>query len=286
MDRNILSPYVRFAISRSVAKAPVILENRCIFDYELILVSEGKCKICFEETAHVCKKGDVVWIPPGIMHRFEGFDGCDFGQPHIHFDAVYDEYSTKRFTSFKPYSSMCAEEKKFIQKDVFQNSGIPYVFTPLEPELFQKVFYSIITLYEDRPYGWELSAKAKMLELLNRILLQFSPEKTAVFSNQILSVKSYLENNFCQNITLDRLSDMFYINKFTLMRNFKRLYQENIMYHYYNLRISYAEEKLRNTSLSVKEIGEMLNFTDAYSFSRFFKQHTGMSPRAYREKQK
>ncbi len=45
-----------------------------------------------------------------------------------------------------------------------------------------------------------------------------------------------------------------------------------------------AKRLLKTTTLSVQEIADQLNFANQSFFGKFFKQHTGLSPSAYREK--
>ena len=40
---------------------------------------------------------------------------------------------------------------------------------------------------------------------------------------------------------------------------------------------------LRNTTLNIKEITEKMNFPNQSFFGRYFKQHTGYSPKAYKK---
>lgn len=46
-----------------------------------------------------------------------------------------------------------------------------------------------------------------------------------------------------------------------------------------------AQNLIRNTNLTVAEIGYQLHFDDPSNFTKFFKSITGITPRAYREKQ-
>jgi len=48
--------------------------------------------------------------------------------------------------------------------------------------------------------------------------------------------------------------------------------------------LSDARALLRKPDMTIYMIAEELNFADQSSFSKFFKKHTGMSPKAYREK--
>lgn len=51
----------------------------------------------------------------------------------------------------------------------------------------------------------------------------------------------------------------------------------------YGLIASEAKRLLKYESQSVKEIAFRLGFNDPFYFSNFFKKHTGLSPKAYRE---
>jgi AraC family transcriptional regulator len=50
-------------------------------------------------------------------------------------------------------------------------------------------------------------------------------------------------------------------------------------------RIERAAHLLRTTRLPVQQVAEESGIPDPFQFSRFFKRHTGHSPRAYRIRQ-
>ena len=283
MNRNMISPYVRVAMYSTLASGFVIGE-RDIFDFELIYVGGGSCELCFEGVKYTCKKGDAVLIPPGVRHSFTvGED--EFVQPHVHFDAVYGENSEITPVSFRKREKMSDEERALIQENVFADSEIPYIFTPTDPTAFGRLFFGVIDAFLAKSRGYELICKARMTELLCLILNQFDGNvPTPADTGRVDSVKGYIDANYRQIITLDMLEKQFYANKFTLMRNFKKAYRVNIINYYRARRLEYAKRALRGGSLTVGALAEQLNFTDIYSFSRFFKQQTGMSPSEYREK--
>ena len=283
MNRNILSPYVRVAMYSSLQKNFIISE-RVIFDFELIYVSGGECEVSFDGVPYICKKGDAVLIPPGVHHKFTVGDS-GFVQPHIHFDPVYTEKSEIRSVSFKSRSKMNDDEISLIQENIFSEIGIPYVFTPCDHQRFSAAFFSVVDSYLEKKSGYELECKARMLNLIAIILEQFDQARgSAGDMGPIAAVKNYIDNNYLQLINLDMLEKQFYINKFTLMRNFKKIYRVNIIEYYRTKRTNFAKKALKTTATPVGDIAEALHFTDIYSFSRFFKMQTGMSPSAYREK--
>lgn len=285
MNINEFSPYIRVAML-STLTAPFKISTRIIFDYEIILVTDGKCKITVDDTEYLCKKNDVVFLRPGIHHKFECIDNFNFVQPHIHFDIKYSEISEKRFVSFKPKAEMSGDELALIQEDVFEDICIPYVFMPSDKEKFQKLFFEVIEIFEKKSYNYELLCKAKMLELFNCILTQFNHNRTSkndIMSNPVVSVKNYIDNNFMSVMTLDSLARQFYFNKYTLLRKFKLMYGKNIISYYRDKRIEYIKNILKTTNISISALSEKLNFSDIYSFSRFFKTFVGCSPTDYRK---
>lgn len=46
---------------------------------------------------------------------------------------------------------------------------------------------------------------------------------------------------------------------------------------------TYAKFMLENSSMSIKQIAEKLNFPEQFTFRKYFKQNAGVSPKAYRE---
>ncbi len=284
MNKNAFSPHIRVAML-STLTAPFTINDRVIFDYEMIFVTGGKCNIYVDGKCHLCKKNNIVFLRPGITHRFECVDNCNFIQPHIHFDISYSDDSEKRYVSFKRKSEMSTEELSLIQHDTLKDIPIPTVFTPYDINTFQRLFFEIIDLYQKKGYNYELTCKIKMLELINVVLTQFDinkSEKAEATHDLTIAVKEYIDGNYLSLITLESLSNQFYVNKYTLMRRFKSIYNQNVVSYYRSKRIEYIKSALRNTSLSITALSEKLGFSDVYSFSRFFKNYTGCSPTHYR----
>lgn len=285
MDTRSFNPYIRLATFSTLPGGHVI-STRVIFDYELIFVSSGKCKITFDGTTYICEKNHAVLIPPGVNHSFCVPDGTDFVQPHIHFDLIYGDKSVETPISFKKREDMSIYERSLISQDLLADMKIPYIFTPDRSEQFKRVFFDVINLFQSKGENRELLCKAKLLELIAMILSQFEGSRTGVNESScsaIENIKGYIDNNFRQIITLDSLAMQFGMNKFTLLRTFKQFYGVNIISYYRGKRLEFAKKLLCDTALSVTSVAEQMNFPDIYSFSRFFKTNTGVSPQQYRK---
>jgi len=281
MDINTLSPYVRRAMY-SVLKAPFTIKERVIFDYELIFVTGGQAKLTIDSKTYFVKKNNVIFIPPGIEHCIEVIEGA-FSQPHIHFDAIYNDLSLQRRISFKPRKRMNPQQLLMIQEDIFKDCDIPYVFTPSDIPKYQKYFFDTIDAWRGNGDLHNLICKADMILLLQLILNQFCKENSSKTAYDYCdALKDHIDHNFNRIITLCDLEKQFGVNKFTMIRNFKKRFGKSVVAYYNSKRMDFAKQQLRDTSRSVTEIAVCLSFSDVYTFSKFFKKNTGLSPKQYR----
>lgn len=285
MNNNLLSPYIRTATFHSFPKK-FRLAKRIIFDYELIYALDGGARVLIGGEEYICRRNEVIFLRPGISHELIYLDDLVFTQPHIHFDMVYNTNSERTPICFKDKNNLSEYEFTLIQDDIL-GENIPYVFMPCKSEEFRELFFDILTLYKNRPQRFELSMKIKMLELLSLIFEQFdikaAPPANTVNEPAVI-VKNYIDNNFLRPLTLEGLQEQFYINKYTLIRNFNRLYKKSPIAYYHERRLEYSKEMLASTDNSISSISAKMNFPDSYSFNRFFRTHMKMSPTEYRTK--
>ena len=101
--------------------------------------------------------------------------------------------------------------------------------------------------------------------------------------NRLSPIRSYLRAHFAENISLDELAGMFYINKFYLTRLFREQYGITISAYINELRINHAKQLLRFSDHSLEEIASMCGFYDLSYFSRKFKNAEGIAPSAFRK---
>jgi len=98
------------------------------------------------------------------------------------------------------------------------------------------------------------------------------------------NIKDYLDRNYQQKITLDELSEQFFINKFYLTRIFREQFGVSVNNYLLQIRITHAKQLLRFTDLSIEKIGQECGMSDANYFSRMFKKIEGSTPGEFRRK--
>lgn len=278
MDYNILSPYVRCAIHSEI-KSPFAVSDRIILDYELIFVEDGGCRLVFDGKTYDCVKNDVIFIRPGIEHRFEGIRDVNFRQPHVHFDLCYEENSPDVFICFKKYDDLSDKAKRLLRRDIV-DIDIPPVIKLNNPQYFKAQLYELIDAFADKDKFSEILCKEKMLGLLYIIFKKYdvSEAKAASYiKNEMKNIKNYIDGNFAQKISLLTLSLNFFMNKYYIEEKFKNAYGITVIKYYHTVRFNKACEMLAG-GIRVSDVSDALGFDSIYAFSRFFKNFCGKSP--------
>ncbi|MGO4545996.1 helix-turn-helix domain-containing protein [Paenibacillus sp. 2TAB23] len=100
---------------------------------------------------------------------------------------------------------------------------------------------------------------------------------------RIKEVLTYIHHHFNQEISIQSLSEKFYLSPTYLSQLFKKEVGENFVEYLSRLRIQYACKLLAETDMTVSQIGEKCGFNDYFYFTRIFKRLNGMTPTQYRE---
>ena len=93
---------------------------------------------------------------------------------------------------------------------------------------------------------------------------------------------AYIENHYAEKLTLQDVADACYVSQWHLSKLLNK-HTDGSYYDVLNsVRISAAKRLLRDPSLKIGEIGEMVGYADTAHFARVFKKLVGMSANEYR----
>ena len=99
----------------------------------------------------------------------------------------------------------------------------------------------------------------------------------------IILIKEYLDANVKTRITLDMLSETFFLSRSQIFRQFKARYGMAPMQYLTSKKVDAAKEMLADGRMRIVDIAEALSFADAKHLSKIFKKYTGVLPRSYRK---
>ncbi len=101
---------------------------------------------------------------------------------------------------------------------------------------------------------------------------------------RIVQAKLFIDNNFCDKIDLDNISDESHFSKFHFIRLFKDIYGKTPYKYLTSIRIEEAKRHLKK-GISVMECCFAVGFDSPSSFTGLFKKEVGFTPKEYQSRQ-
>ena len=101
--------------------------------------------------------------------------------------------------------------------------------------------------------------------------------------DMVRKLTNYLDENYTENITLEKISKIMHISISHISHLFKRETGLSPMQYVIHHRIGQAQSLLAETNIPIKHIEEQLGFGSSCHLTSMFKKYVGISPREYRK---
>ncbi|MEG1848502.1 MAG: AraC family transcriptional regulator [Lachnospiraceae bacterium] len=264
------SPYARkhFLYVQEVGSLesiePHISKRQNLDSYLFFLVTSGKGTLSYRGKVHLLAVGDCVWI------------NCH--EPYAHESSVEEPWQLM----WLHFNGICANS--FYQ--YFLEQGNSYLFKPFDITLFTHCLSTIYALQQTQDAQMELLSHKYITDMIAYCFRENKPivPNEGAMSDKLLQIRTYIELHANQKLSLEQLSDQFFISKFHLSREYKKAYGHTIGNAILAKRVSMAKSLLRFSTKPIEQIAFDCGFQDSAYFIKVFKKAEGMTPLEYRKK--
>lgn len=244
---------------------------------EICIPIENEYKYIANGKSFVINPGDILFMPPGMLHEIEcQNEGCRFIYLFA-IDFIKDLYEFSFLTDF-------FSEPRLINEASF-------------PQVYGKIYSAFMSI-NDQYFMYtnmvlEMPIYAKLLEifsLLASINPQFAPirtedDKTKSKYEKFRSLINHINSHYMEEITLEWAADYAGFSKYHFSRLFKDYTDVTFADYLMHRRMQAARILLSDTSSTVTEIAFQTGFNNLTSFTRSFRNATGMTPSEFRQTQ-
>lgn len=236
---------------------------------EFYYITSGEGRFSIEDTGIDVKKDDFLIINSNIGHSIyptnesETLEYLSIGIDSISIVNLDDDPEN-------------LESTKFFHIELEENK-----------EYLYESFVQILDEFSsNKPYSKSM-ANAKASVLIIDILRMFSNKielsHDKKVNKQIDYIKNYIDSNYAEDIKLEKLSQMAFMNKFHLISEFKQSYRVTPIEYLILKRIEVTKNLLISTNHSMEEISSIVGFNSQSYFNQVFKKKVGITPSKFRK---
>lgn len=210
--------------------------------YKMIFFLRGNVTYCIEGKNYELMPRDLVLVSKSEIHR-----------PIISPDSEYERYVLYISSTFLSYDGRLRE---CFDKAQASHTGVLRI-SPSESDKLLDILSNAERIMKAQEFGYDLYAKLLVSEALLRISesvhkngIDFSGK--VVFDEKIVQACEYINAHLSEELSIDKLSERFFISKYYFMRLFKE--QTGYSVHQYIL-----EKRILYTKRLVEE-GEKVTY--------------------------
>lgn len=250
--------------------------------FEINFLYTGSCVQLFENERRTLHAGDMCIISPYAQHNIIVESDC-IALGILMRKSSFDRIFWKLLTQKDLLSA-------FFRHSLYEDQQSNYLFlqTDNRTEILYLLQNIVLETHLNDSYA-NHNAINLMNVLFGKILrsysetIQFYDIKPRLHQELEFSMLlQYVQQNY-QTVTLQGLAQQFHFSEAHLSRRFKQNTGKGFSALIQELKMNRAAESLRNTTMKVGEISEMVGYDSVDHFSRSFKKHFGTSPLAYRK---
>lgn len=243
---------------------PHISQRQNLSSYLFFIVLSGSGYVSYDGGRFNITSGDCVWL--------------DCTKPYSHESSANDPWSLM-------WVHFYGREVPYFYSNFLKHSR-SFLFHPENTIVFTDILQHIYQIHSSKTSLMELFANRCLTDLITLCFsenIEGSREISSI-PEKLKQINDYLEDNYSEKINLEDLSSRFYISKFHLSREYKKIYGVTIGSDLTSKRISHAKSMLRFSDASIENIAFDCGFQNAGYFIKVFKKYENMTPLEYRRK--
>ena len=233
---------------------------------EFFYVIKGKGQFFVNETYHDIKEDDLIIVNPHVLHTETSKDDTPLeyiviGVEGLAFFTAQGEEQQFDFSihNYYNYKHEILFYLKTLSNEVQSKDELSEI---LQQNLLEAL---IINMIRRTSITLEVATTSK------------KEKKECIF------IEKYIKEHFKEEITLDLLSELTYMNKYYMVHSFKKYKGLSPINYLVECRIEEAKKLLETTNLGSRDIASIVGFSSQSYFSQVFRRMLYCTPQQYRK---
>lgn len=243
-------------------------------------VREGAMTIEMATSAHKLSRGDIYFISPNQKYKIDNFGNATVEVVLLNLsnpNAVTQEYIPQSLIRGLSMGN-CTHFAKISPSDRCYGKLLESINTVIDTE-------------NEKPDYFQLLIHGKLYEifyiLFSEGLIKIVNVETQGKKYRALRrITDYINDNFCDSITLDSIAQATGLSRYYISHLFKELMNTTFINYLNELRLTRAAMLLTTADTPIIEVAEMSGFNNISNFNRAFKMYYDTTPSKYRKSER
>ncbi|SHJ82728.1 AraC-type DNA-binding protein [Dethiosulfatibacter aminovorans DSM 17477] len=218
------------------------------------IIDKGKTRLTINDMDYELCEGEAVIIMPYVVHNCQPLDINNWAFTMIYLDDSFRDELTASI-----------------------GNDLKIGITKLGTKEFKLIKNLANTLKSEND---DFIKEIEIIDCINEIIESIEVKVYSDMDSIIEQIRCYIKDNFLASLSLDELSKSFDMNKFKLIRRFKKIYDSTPSAYQLQLKVDYAKQLMKHEK-DLVAISLKAGFYDQAHFSKEFKKATGITPRQY-----
>ncbi len=275
MKRTAFSPHDKLYIQHLETSRKHNMSVQHYHDsYEVYLQLEGKRYIFYDNVCYTMERGDLAVFPPFVIHYAQSRE-ADYYERYV---LNVREETLNTILSTRENHMLLGKLKAGIVR--------------LTEEQTQSLYAHFVRVEEYTEKAGFLAEKLTLSAVLQLLMYVVECKKENVQENkenkipgQIIRAINYVNHNYKEDLSLDRIAEEINMSKYHFCRTFKNATGATVAEYLNNVRLTKVHSLLVNSDMSVGEIAGETGFGDTVNLSRNFKKVYGVSPAKFKKQE-
>lgn len=183
-------------------------------------------------------------------------------------------------------------EKKYV-KPILESNNLKFITLKRDVQWQKNILKhikKIFSLWNEKPYGYELEIKIYLgslwLNIIREVKEEIKESESAVSHDEerVKLALRYIHEHYAENISLNNIAMIANISKSECCRSFKRILRVTPFEYLMEYRTLKASELLLKSKISISNIAFDVGFNGISYFGKVFKKYMNCTPSEYRHK--
>ncbi len=236
--------------------------------YEVYLFLDGNIRFYRESNCYNLSAGDMLIIPPGTAHRIDSLDNGYYERIVLNVKrSAFDRISSEKSDLLSCF-------------DISSQNTNPIHLNTEDCQKIILLSQNLSNAISSEEFGSDILADSYLTQLLlfvNQYSLGNRVSKPNIMPKVVKEVMKYIDANLAGDLSLTRLSEVFYLNSTYISQLLKKHTGFTAREYILDQRIECAKKLLMGGN-NVSEACYKSGFVDYSNFIRTFTKAVGMSP--------